>query len=462
MPSISISRESDTRIKADITVNAEEIKPAEELAIKKISAQAEIKGFRKGKAPAHLVRQKFGPDIKFETLLELVDIHWPDIEKKIEDRIYRLVRVENVQEKGEKMSFVLKLDLQPYAKIGKLKVAQLVRHFPAIDDADVEQEIQDRLLRFAEFIEADASAGAEKNDKLIVDFEVWIDDAPSGEVQKDFKFTLGSGALSHALEQQIIERKGKVGEEFKLRKDLAAEADNNARSYEIIATIKKIEKPKLPDLTDAFVAENFRGVSSIAEWRKKVRTDLERRFESALIQREAEKALKILEGHAQFFFSESFLDERLEEFLKERSINRNDLSPQQIDNLRKSLGEREKYGILVRQLLREAERNYQKRKKTNLTYMEIFRQFVRNEILADEEPERADVIFAQLSSAIDALINNEEENSPWMSVVSTYLKIFSRKFLFEYFDDEGIVKKGKKLTYRELARYLAENPSDKE
>jgi hypothetical protein len=35
MPSISISRESETRVKADITVNSEEMKPAEEQALKK-------------------------------------------------------------------------------------------------------------------------------------------------------------------------------------------------------------------------------------------------------------------------------------------------------------------------------------------------------------------------------------------------------------------------------------------
>ena len=46
MPSISVSRESETRVKADITVNPEEIKPAEEKAVKKVSAQVEIKGFR--------------------------------------------------------------------------------------------------------------------------------------------------------------------------------------------------------------------------------------------------------------------------------------------------------------------------------------------------------------------------------------------------------------------------------
>lgn len=463
MPSISISRESDTRVKADITVNAEEIKPAEEAAVKKISAQAEIKGFRKGKAPAHLIRQKFAPEIKFETLLELVDTHLPDVEKKIDVRVYRLVRVENVQEKGDKMSFAVKLDLHPYVKIGKLKVAQLVRHVAAIDEIDIEQEIQERLMRFAEFHDAGSDANAEKNDKLTVDFEIWIDDAPSGEVHKDFELALGSGKLSRELEQQIIERKGKVGEEFKLRKDIPAQEGKNPHVYEIIATITKIAKPKRPVLTDAFVAEKFPGTNTVAEFRQKVRKDLEDRFEKLLILSETGKALKILEEHAQFFFSESYLSETLDKFLKERRINRNELTPQQIDNLYKSIVNQEKHGMLVRYLLIEAEKNYQKRNKTNQAYIEIFRQFVRNELAATENPEHAEAIFKHLSPAIDALKNNEmDENSPWTSLLTNYLNIFSRKFLFNYFDDEGIVKKGKKLTYRELLEYLAQNSYSEE
>ena len=35
-----------------------------------------------------------------------------------------------------------------------------------------------------------------------------------------------------------------------------------------------------------------------------------------------------------------------------------------------------------------------------------------------------------------------------------------REFLFRYFDDEGIVKKGKKMTYKELAAELAATGND--
>ncbi len=462
MPSISISRESETRVKAELTVNPEEIKPAEEQALKKVGAQAEIKGFRKGKAPAHLIRQKFGSDIRLETLFALVDQHLADVEKKIEERVYRLVRIEDVQEKGEKMSFAVKLDLFPFVKIGKLKAAQITRHQPAIDDADVNAEINDRLLKFAEYQVAEsADAISEKNDKLTVDFEIWIDDAPSGEVNKDFEFVLGSGTLSRELEDQIAAGKGKVGQEFKLRKDLKAQEDGKNRTYEIIATLKKIAKPKLPELNDAFIAEKFKGSNTVAEFKTRVKDELERRFNVALIRSETDKALKALEGSAQFFLSESFIDQKVDDFLKSRNIDKAELNAPQITNIRNALSEQEKPNLLMRQLINDAEKFHQKKTKTEETYIQAFKRFVREEILRFEtETERAEALLTELDRAIDAMVEGASNQSPWESLISSYLTVFSRDFLFNYFDDEGIVKKGKKMTYKELAGTLAQSPVD--
>jgi trigger factor len=457
MPSISISRESDTRVKADLTVNAEEIKPAEEQALKKIGSKAEIKGFRKGKAPLHLIRQKFASDIRLETIFALVDNHISDVEKKIEERVFRLVRIEDVQDKGEKLSFAVKLDLYPYVKIGKLKIAQLTRNVPAIDDADVEREIKDRLLKFATYEASESpDLSAEKSDKLTVDFEIWVDDAPSGEVNKDYEFELGSGTLSRELEQQIIVAKGKVGQEYKLKKDIPAQEGGANRSYEIIATIKKIAKPNLPELTDAFVTENFKGNTNIADFKTKLKEDLERRFNVAQTRAETDQALKTLEAGAQFFISESFIDQKLEEFAAERKIEISELSEGQIANLRKGLSEREQPGLLMRQLISDAEKFHQKKNKSEESYIEAFKRYIHEEILRFEgQNEKSGGLLAELDNAVDAMVAGNTNRSPWESLVSSYLTVFSREFLFRYFDDEGIVKKGKKMTYRELADHLA-------
>ncbi len=460
MPSISVSRESETRVKADITVNSEELKPAEEAALKKVGANAEIKGFRKGKAPAHLLKQKFAGDIRLETLYALIDNHIEEVETKAAERIYRVVRIEKVEEKGDKMSFTIQLDLFPYVKIGKLKVAQLTKHIPTIEESDIDQEIKDRLLRFATYEESD-NTFAEKNDKVTVDFEIWIDDAPSGEVQQGFEVELGSGSLSRELEQQIIDKKGKVGEEFKLKKNLQAQEADKERSYEIIATLTKILKPRLPELTDALVSEKFAPSKTISEFRARVRTGLEKRFMVALIRSETDKALKTLQQNAEFFLSESYLQQKISDFFTERKIERESVSEKQIADLSKALSEMEKPNLLFTQLIRDAEKNYQKKHKSEDTYRDLFKKYVRAETESVESPTGKSEEFLNFLNAQIDQMSSAEDNSPWASIISSYLTVFNREFIFNYFEDEGIVKKGKKMGYAELGKQLsAENASE--
>ena len=217
----------------------------------------------------------------------------------------------------------------------------------------------------------------------------------------------------------------------------------------------------MPELNDAFIAEKFKGSNTVAEFKTRVKDELERRFNVALIRSETDKALKALEGSAQFFLSESFIDQKVDDFLKSRNIDKAELNAPQITNIRNALSEQEKPNLLMRQLINDAEKFHQKKTKTEETYIQAFKRFVREEILRFEtETERAEALLTELDRAIDAMVEGASNQSPWESLISSYLTVFSRDFLFNYFDDEGIVKKGKKMTYKELAGTLAQSPVD--
>jgi hypothetical protein len=151
----------------------------------------------------------------------------------------------------------------------------------------------------------------------------------------------------------------------------------------------------------------------------------------------------------------------VDDFLKSRNIDKAELNAPQITNIRNALSEQEKPNLLMRQLINDAEKFHQKKTKTEETYIQAFKRFVREEILRFEtETERAESLLAELDRAIDAMVEGASNQSPWESLISSYLTVFSRDFLFNYFDDEGIVKKGKKMTYKELAGLLAQSPAD--
>ena len=92
---------------------------------------------------------------------------------------------------------------------------------------------------------------------------------------------------------------------------------------------------------DLYGEKGHRVRTTVAEFKARVKEELERRFDVAQIRAETDQALKALDGSAQFFLSESFIDQKLEEFASERKIEKSELSEGQVQNLKKALAERE-------------------------------------------------------------------------------------------------------------------------
>ena len=454
MIAVEISKINETRIKAEITANEAEVKPAQEKAEKQIQSLVELPGFRKGKAPLHMVKQKFTGNILEETMRTLIFESAAEIEKKSPERLYELVKIENFRTKSEKMLFDVIYDLAPYVKLPKLKTAEPQRYIAQISDADVESDIYDTRYQHATF-EEKTDVAAEEKDQLTVDFEIWIDDAPSGEVTKDYVFILGKGNLHRELEADIIARHGKVGEEFKNRKEIPAAEDNLARNYEIIATITKIEKPKLPELTDEWVKNVVKRVDTVAAWKNKLKDEIERRFAAVNFQTEVTHALEALRAKSEFFFSESYLSDHVEEFCKERKIERSDLSEAQVSQIRDMIKTQNNPTVLYWTLLRLAEKNQQKRNKNQKVLDDLFKDFVIQSV--DREEERVEI----RSSIVDALMKAYEEmqdekkgQTMWDYLIPRYVESFHYDLLFNFFDDEGIAKKGRKMTFQELKKMV--------
>ncbi|MCX7633204.1 MAG: trigger factor [Turneriella sp.] len=440
MPSYSVSRETETRVRAEITVSADEWKVVEENVLRRIAAEAELKGFRRGKAPLHLVRREFAGELQLDTLLEIAGQSIDAIESKIEHTIYKIVSITNFQDKGNKRSFTTIADLQPYVRLPKLKVAQVRPVVPAISDDDLADAIHRELLPYAHYKEVPPEVGAEKYDRMVADVEFWIDDVPQGDPLSDVTIDLGLGKFHEWIEKEIIAERVKAGSEFRWRKEENRDGKKEIREY--IFSVKKLERPELPELTDSFVAEKF-SVPTTAQWREQVREQLANTMQQISRRWEIRKALVVLEQNSQFFIPESFTDSLAAEFLKQKKISSEELSAEQLQRLRQELNNREKPALLMRQLIRDAQANYQKRRKTTETFRDLFKKFVREKLSNNRNLTEQEI--GALDKNIDAMLDGQE--SPLKPVLNMLYDDFFYDFLFDYFDAEGIVKKGEKMSY---------------
>lgn len=449
MPVANISKISDTRLKAEVNPSAEEMSIAEQKALAKLQQKVTLPGFRKGKAPLHLVKQKYGADVLEDTLRNAVAESLPDIEKKAEQRIFEIIEIGDLNQKDKSFTFSVTFDVMPHLKLGKLKEAQLKEHIAEISESDVQKEIKDILTRVATF-EEKADAIAEENDELRVDFEIWVDGAPSGEIEKDFKFRLGKGTLHAELEKKIIEGKGKVDQEFSFKKEAEGEGDRRRAGYEIFCTIRGIGKPVLPELTDPWVTENRKPLTTVAEFKAKVKETLEKRFRVTNIAREVDRAIEALHKVTQFFIPDSYIERYVTEFLAERKADRAQVPPDVISDLGKRYRDSEERVLLTRHLLKLAgDANKDK------AYHDSLREFVKAELSRDKAPDQPGEGFEDIiMKMLDEMLDGKELDKMWTDILNSYVMLFNQQYLAEYFRSEGLVKKGKKLSFADLITEL--------
>src|SRR5688572_21620928 len=112
----------------EVSIPPESVRAAEDRATKFYQQRARLPGFRQGKAPAAVVRKKFGDDIRQEALRELVQESWRVAQKQEELKPIADPHIHNLKwEEGAPVTFEFHVELKPELKLQRLGGFRLTR-----------------------------------------------------------------------------------------------------------------------------------------------------------------------------------------------------------------------------------------------------------------------------------------------------------------------------------------------
>lgn len=126
-----------------VTVSSKDITDKLNGSLLQISKDVEIKGFRKGKAPLNIVKQRFGQNALNQTLDELIKSTTNEVIKKKNLRlaIKPKVDVKNFgEEKG--LEYIMTLELIPDIKVEDIKKIKLTKFISKIDEDDFKKTLE--------------------------------------------------------------------------------------------------------------------------------------------------------------------------------------------------------------------------------------------------------------------------------------------------------------------------------
>lgn len=253
----SVKHLSDTRVLVTITVTKEELAAAEQVALKKLSKDTKVAGFRKGHVPLEMVAKNVDPNVLAQETLENA-LSKAVATSFIENNIQVLERPEVDVKKfvpGQELEFTAEADILPAIKLGDYMKLKVVKKPIKVTDADV-TEVLDRIRKgFAE--KKETKDAAKLGDEVIIDFLGKKDGvAFDGGKGDDYPLMLGANQFIPGFEDAIVGHKAGDALEIPLKfpkeyqaKDLAGQAV----VFEV--TVKKVNQIVLPELTDEFAAK---------------------------------------------------------------------------------------------------------------------------------------------------------------------------------------------------------------
>ena len=258
--SLKETKKIDTnRYQLEITVDGKKFREAIKEAYKKNGKKINVPGFRKGKAPLHIIETYYGSEIFFEDALNLLynDLVEDAIKesglKVINDKMdFDLVSIS----KEDGADFKVSLTTYPEIEIGEYKGLKAEKTAVKVDAAEVNAEVNAMAERNARMVSVEDRA-AKKDDTVVIDFEGFTDGkAFEGGKAEGHSLVLGSGQFIPGFEDQIIGKN--IGDEFDVNVTFPEEyGAKELAGKEAVFKVKlhEIKVKELPALDDEFAKD---------------------------------------------------------------------------------------------------------------------------------------------------------------------------------------------------------------
>ena len=288
-------------------------------AYKREAGKYNIPGFRKGKAPRHMIEKMYGEDVFQYSAVN--DLFPAEYDKAVEaSGIEPVDRPEvDIVSMNTEDGVVLKavVTVKPEMKVGNYIGLKAEKAANTVEDAAVDAEVNRLRERNARLVAREGKA--QDGDITDIDFEGFVDgEAFDGGKGEHFSLTLGSGQFIPGFEEQIVGHE--AGEEFDVNVTFpedyhAKELAGKAAVFKV--KLNEVQYKELPVADDEF-AKDVSEYDTLDEFKASIRKNMEEAAEKQA-ELEVENALvdqlvATLEGDIPPVLIETRIDEMVRDF----------------------------------------------------------------------------------------------------------------------------------------------------
>ena len=298
----------ETQKKIDVYIPSDVVESKRSSIFNEFKRNANIKGFRRGKAPNHVIESMYGKSIKQEIVSELISETFEDALKEVELSLINKPDVTPDEiEKDTEFHYSAVFEIIPKFEISEYKGLELKKGKIEVKKADIDKTLTDLRERSAQSKLVEEDRKVKKGDVVIIDFEGKID----GETVKDLKqenarFIVGEGHLIKEFDENILGlKKGKEAKfDIKYEEDFQIkEAAGKTVNY--VLKLNEIHERIVPKANAEFAKEM--GFETLKELKERIKEDLTAQLERTEQTKLKEQIVDIFDKKTKIEIPESLV-----------------------------------------------------------------------------------------------------------------------------------------------------------
>ena len=285
MTELKTINDSDTEFKVSVIVSGEDYNKQFQNELTSIAKTASIDGFRPGKIPLNVIKQKYDAQCHQKSISYLIEYHTQKInlDKKLDLIDSPSVKLLDTPTKNKNLSFEVTFNKMPNIDLNEINKIKIEIPQVNIDDIDIDKVIEN--IRKQNSIWTDSLVAANAGDKVVVDYVGKIDGKDfKNNKQNDFTFIIndvikGDAATVALFKEFSLKCLNKnINDVVIVKNNMPADFPDKDLAGKIVEyniKIKNILTGKLPELNKDFFMLLGINTDDEKEFRENVKKHME-------------------------------------------------------------------------------------------------------------------------------------------------------------------------------------------
>ena len=315
---------SPTRKEIKIEIDAAQVRAEFDRVSQTYASRATVPGFRKGRAPVSVVRQRFKNEIRGDVLSELIP---QAVAEAITENKLRIIgepdihleNSEGLEKIGEQpLAVHAHVEVFPEVELGDYKGMEVTRRTRPVTEEDVEGTIA-RLREMSASLQPVEERGAELGDTVTVNFRGKYINPPEAEDinVEEVDVELGGAGVHEAFTENLTGAREGETKTFTVKYPEDFSTSGLAgKEIEYTAEVVAVRRKELPELDDEWAKSMGEEVTTVAELRDRIRQSLTEHSQHEAERRTRDELIEKLSAAHPVAVPEALTEVRLRELME--------------------------------------------------------------------------------------------------------------------------------------------------